>query len=326
MTQNPSDSGGPPLAIAVVSWNTCELLAACLRSLQPDVDSGRAEVWVVDNNSTDGSVEAVRRDFPWANLIAKERNLGFGAAVNLVADRTASEWIGAANADLALGPGALRTLLLAGRDDARVGAVAPRLVLPSGETQHSVHSFPTVRLAATFATRAYRIIPGLGERLCLEGHWNPDRRRYVDWAHGALLLIRREAWEHVGGFDDRQWMYAEDLDIAWRLHRAGWRVLYEAAARVRHEVGASTRQAFGDERIERYMGATYAWMVRRRGALVTWSYALVNIAGLAANLALIWPRMRVQPHRWVEAHRVIRAHLRAHRRALRSPSRLRRSC
>ena len=318
MTQNPSDSGGPPLAIAVVSWNTCELLAACLRSLQPDVDSGRAEVWVVDNNSADGSVAAVRRDFPWASLIASERNLGFGAAVNLVADRTASEWIGAANADLALGPGALRTLLLAGRGDARVGAVAPRLVLPSGETQHSVHPFPTVRLAATFATRAYRVIPGLGERLCLDGHWDPYRRRYVDWAHGALLLVRREAWDEVGGFDRRQWMYAEDLDIAWRLREAGWRVLYEPAAPVRHELGAATWQAYGPQRIDRYMRATYEWMAWRQGRRVTLIVAAINCADATLRILMLWPLTRLRARRWAAPYENARAHLAAHYRGMRA--------
>ena len=80
----------PAVAVAVVSWNTRELLAACLRSLQPEADAGRAEVWVVDNASTDGSPDLVREEFPWATLVASEDNLGFGPAVNLVAARTLS--------------------------------------------------------------------------------------------------------------------------------------------------------------------------------------------------------------------------------------------
>jgi GT2 family glycosyltransferase len=85
------------VAIAVVSTNVRELLEPCLRSMRPEVEAGRAEVWVVDNASTDGSPEMVSREFPWVNLVALDRNLGYGRAVNLVAERSESPWIAPAN-------------------------------------------------------------------------------------------------------------------------------------------------------------------------------------------------------------------------------------
>jgi GT2 family glycosyltransferase len=104
-----------PVAIAVVSWNTRVLLRDCLRSMHADVDAGRAQVIVVDNGSTDGSIDLVRSDFPWAQLIESTTNLGFGAAVNLAARHTAkTQWIAAANADIALEPNTLQQLLTAG--------------------------------------------------------------------------------------------------------------------------------------------------------------------------------------------------------------------
>src|SRR3954469_3504632 len=128
----------PRVTIAIVSWNTRDLLARCLVSLAPEVERGRAEVWVVDNASTDGSPDLVRDRYDWVHLIASDENLGFGRAINLVAGQTASEWIATANADVALRPGALDVLLAAGARDGAAGAIAPRLVLPTGETQHSV--------------------------------------------------------------------------------------------------------------------------------------------------------------------------------------------
>src|SRR5437764_9942313 len=98
---------GAPVTIAVVSWNTRDLLARCLDSLLPEVERGRAEVWVVDNASSDGSADLVRERYGWANLIASEENLGFGTAVKRGAARTSARWIGGANADIALRPGAL---------------------------------------------------------------------------------------------------------------------------------------------------------------------------------------------------------------------------
>src|SRR5260370_23961000 len=104
----------PSVAVAVVSWNTRELLDGCLRSLEGDVRDGHAEVWVVDNASSDGSADLVRERYPWATLIAADENVGFGRAVNLVAARTQTAWIAPANADVRLPPGAISTLVTTG--------------------------------------------------------------------------------------------------------------------------------------------------------------------------------------------------------------------
>src|SRR5204862_7374177 len=139
-----------PVAIAVISWNTRDLLGACLTSIEPEVQAGRAEVWVVDNASTDGSAELVRRSFPWAELIALDENIGFGAAVNLAAARRGTPWIAIATADVELEAGALATLIDAGERHPDAGIVAPRLVLPDGSVQHSVYSFPTLAFTLAF--------------------------------------------------------------------------------------------------------------------------------------------------------------------------------
>ena len=87
----------------------------------------------------------------------------------------------------------------------------------------------------------------IGDRYAVPGCWDKERRRRVPWAVAAFLLVRRRAWDEVGGFDDRQWMYAEDLDIGWRLARAGWATRYEPSAEVEHELGAATRKVWGHE-------------------------------------------------------------------------------
>jgi GT2 family glycosyltransferase len=206
--------------------------------------------------------------------------------VNLVARRTRSEWIAPANADVELSPGTLEALVRSGSLDSRAGLIAPRLVLPDGETQHSVHSFPTVGKASLQALGLERVSPSLAERLCMIDHWDPERGRRVDWAHGAFLLARRVAWDAIGGFDDSQWMYAEDLDLAWRMSKAGWHTRYEPRARVHHAVSAATTQAFGDERERRSMRAMYSWSLRRRGAIPTWGTAAVNTLATGARAAV----------------------------------------
>src|SRR5438270_12852655 len=98
---------GPLVSVAVVSWNTRDLLRRCLESFATEVDAGRCEVWVVDNASRDGSPEMVREEFPWVRLHASEENLGFGPGINWVANRTQAPWLGVANADIALQPAAM---------------------------------------------------------------------------------------------------------------------------------------------------------------------------------------------------------------------------
>jgi GT2 family glycosyltransferase len=102
----------------------------------------------------------------------------------------------------------------------------------------------------------------------------------------AFLLVRREAWDQVGGFDERQWMYAEDLDLGWRLREAGWATRYEPRALVDHENAASTSQMFGRDTAPQWQRATYGCMVRRRGIVRTWAVALLQLAGAGGRAAL----------------------------------------
>jgi N-acetylglucosaminyl-diphospho-decaprenol L-rhamnosyltransferase len=310
-------TGGPAVTIAVVSWNTRELLARCLESMRADADVGLAEVWVVDNASGDGSAEMVRERFDWVRLHASDDNLGFGPAVNLVAERTESDWIAPSNADIEFEPGALAALLDAAEADPAAGSLAPRLVTPDGASQHSVHSFPSLHLALAVNLGLAAVVPGLGDRLCLERRWDPERKRRLDWAHGAFLLVRRSAFEAVGRFDPAQWMYAEDLDLAWRLAEAGWATRYVPAARVRHEVSAAARQAFAEQRRERHMAAAQDWMRRRRGVAVARAYAAINALGSAVRLGALIPMARLRPAKYAGRRELEADYLRLHRAGLR---------
>ena len=278
------------ISVAVVSWNTRDVLERCLRSLEPDVESGLAEVWVVDNGSSDGSPELVRESFGWANLEVPGENLGYGRAVNLVGERTTAPWLAASNADVEFEPGTLERMLTTGRESG-AGAVAPRLILPDGSTQHSVYGFPSIFLLVAFNAGLYRIVPRLGDRLLIEGHWDPARSREVPWAMGAFLLLRREAFEAVGRFDPGQWMYAEDVDLGWRLGRAGWKTVYEPEARVHHASGAAARQAFGERPYERWMEESYDWVERRLGRRRRITAAALNTAGAVVRRDRGWARV-----------------------------------
>jgi GT2 family glycosyltransferase len=273
------------VAVVVVSWNTRELLADCLDSLAQDVESGLAEVIVVDNASTDGSAAMVAERYSWARLIESGKNLGFGRAVNLGA-RSApdADWIAAANADIVLTPGALRTLVQAGGADPQAGALAPRLIYPDGATQHSVHPFPTTRLMLSFTLGRQNRDPQWGDRNCLETFWDPRTARAVPWAVGAFLLIRRAAWDAVHGFDEARFMYAEDLDLGWRLLQHGWSTRYVPESRVQHVEAAATDQAYGAAKTARWQRSTYDWIAQTHGRKTATALALINTLGAAARV------------------------------------------
>ncbi len=306
------------VAVAVVSWNTRDLLAACLGSLSSDAEAGRAEVWVVDNASSDGSPDMVEAEFPWVRLVRASENLGFGRAVNLVASRTRAAWIAAANSDIRLEPGALSVLIEAGARDPAAGIVAPRLVLPDGTIQPSIQPFPTLLDAALLRLRIYRLSRRIGRRLYLRAYRDPAEGGHVDWAAGAFLLIRRSAFDRIAGFDEEQWLYAEDLDLAWRLSRAGWRTRYEPRAIVHHEESAATRAVWGDALTAKRLGATYSWVARRQGMGKVRRLAGFNVAMGIIEWILysMLTRGSVSP-RWPEKQARARAGVSLHRLGLR---------
>jgi GT2 family glycosyltransferase len=250
----------------------------------------------------------VRAEFPSVQLVALDSNVGFGPAVNLVAERTSTPFLAPANADIELRPGALRALLDGAERHPHAGIVAPLLELPTGETQHSVYAFPTVPFTLAFNLG---LANRHGDRFCLEGHWDSSRERDVDWAIGACLVVRRAAWDAVGGFDEGQWMYAEDLDLGWRIARAGYTTHYVPSARVLHHASAATTQAWGDERTLRWLRSTYAWMLRRRGLVRTRITAAINVGGAYARARNPYFRMwgglhrraGFAPRRELEGHR-----------------------
>ena len=285
------------VVVAVISWNTRDLLDRCLASLKPAADAGLAEVWVVDNASSDGSPGMVRDKHPWVTLVASEDNLGYGPAINLVAQRTSSPWFIASNADVNVHPGALERLLAAADEDPGAGIFSPRLVLPDGSTQHSVWPFPSayVHVMANLGRLAPRRV---GDELVLFGKWDPDRSRRVPWAIGAFLLIRRETWDAVGGFPADQWMSAEDVELGWRAREAGWATRYVADAVVDHEESAAVGQRWGDDLAVHWQRCSYSWMERRLGRRRTVTVGLINLAGAVVRLPLYELLARLRPARW----------------------------
>jgi N-acetylglucosaminyl-diphospho-decaprenol L-rhamnosyltransferase len=216
------------IAVVFVSYNDRERLLDALASVRG------SEIIVVDNASTDGTVEAVRRAFPEVRLL-KSPNDGYGAAANRGIAACSAPFVLLLNSDVVVRPGALRALEGYLASHPRAGLAGPRLENSDGTLQRSCFAFlGTARLAIEKSA--------LGRWL---GQWSVhygpyNRPRTVPWVLGAALAIRREAFEEVGGFDTAFFLYGEEVDLCYRLWQADWEVHYTPAATVMHVGGSST--------------------------------------------------------------------------------------
>ena len=228
---------GGGIDVVIVSYRSRDLLGACLDALRAHPPSMPMSVVVVDNASGDGTAEMVAREFPEVDLVASPENLGFGRATNLGAGWGQSPYLLALNPDTAVTDGALDKVLAVFDEHPEVGVVGPRLLRPDLSLDHAARrSFPTPLSALGHFT-------GIGRRTQsgrLAAYRAPEvESGQVDAVNGAFMLMRRSAFEGVGGFDEGYWMYMEDLDLSYRLGQEGWLSWYEPAATVMHVKGGT---------------------------------------------------------------------------------------
>ena len=227
------------VSAVIVSFNVRDLLVKCIASLRAD---GVQRIVVVDNASHDGSAAAAREAGPDVEVVALDRNVGFGAGANVGVARTTTPYVAILNPDLEVEPGATKTLVDVFDQEADVGIVAPRIETPDGRLYPSARTFPDLVDAAghAFLHFIWRSNPFSRRYKMLD--WDHAAAEDVDWVAGTHLVVRRAAWDEVGGFDESFFMYLEDVDLCWRLAQRGWRTRYEPAARVVHAIGRSTDQ------------------------------------------------------------------------------------
>ena len=231
------------VSVVIVNWNGVQWLPQCLESLR-GVEGIRKEVIVVDNASQDASVEAVRQGFREVELIVNSRNLGFAQGNNQGIRRGRGRHFFILNNDTILQPGCLESLVRFLDTHPRAGMVAGHLVDPDGSTQFRYYPVALPTLASLSADLLWlnRLWPRnrLG-RGALARQWNPHEPSRMEQIPGACMLVRREAFEAVGLFDESYRFWYEDVDLCARCLRAGWEIWYVPEARIVHYGGASTK-------------------------------------------------------------------------------------
>ncbi len=279
---------GCDLSVVIVSWNVREFLPGCLDSLAAELAQSHlaSEVIVVDNGSTDGTVELVRDRYPWVSLIALGENHGFAAANNIGIAASRGEAILLLNPDTEVRPGAMSWLWHALTAAPHVGLVGARLLNPDGSLQSAGYRFPGyVQNLLDFFPVHPRLI---GSRL--NGRFGPGDGLSpfaIDHPLGACMLVRRTVIEQVGGLDEGYFYYSEEIDWCRRIRAAGWTILTAPAALVVHHAGGSTRQVSARSFLELHRSRA-RYFCRWHGP------TFVRRLALLASLAARWAALRAR--------------------------------
>jgi len=263
--------------------------AETLRAARSLADSApEVDIVVIDNASGDGIGETLAREVPRARVMAEPENRGYGAACNRGAAETSGAYVLFLNSDAFVRPGAVRALLSALERDPRAAVVGPRLVNPDGSLQPSISRLPTPWRIFCESSGLAALTGGRG---VFRGHTKTredhERAQEVESLMGAALLVRRTAFEKIGGFDEEFFFYAEESDLFARLRHAEWRILYEPGASVVHLGGASGGDAlFGQlhASLRRYVGKHHGPRAAQFAGAVLWLGAAVRYL-----LALLTP-------------------------------------
>jgi N-acetylglucosaminyl-diphospho-decaprenol L-rhamnosyltransferase len=275
-------------AVVIVNYEAGPLLTACVRSVLADHSAGAPEVVVVDNGSRDGSLATLTNAFPSIRVVGPGANRGYGAGANRGIAATAAPVVAVCNPDAELLPGTAAPMLERFDREPDLAALGPAIHNPDGTLYPSARSVPSTADAVGHALLGVIHPRNAFTRRYRQLDVDPGSPRDVEWLSGAAMWLRRSAIDSVGGWDERYFMYGEDLDLCWRLRRLGWRVGYEPRGHVTHVQGVSTdhhpyRMIVRHHRSV-YRFATKRWHGARRVLLVP-TAVLLTVRGAFAIVA-----------------------------------------
>jgi N-acetylglucosaminyl-diphospho-decaprenol L-rhamnosyltransferase len=274
----------PDLSIIIVSWNTCDLLDACLQSVEQELAtmSASAEIIVIDNASTDGSTAMLRARYPQVQLIVNENNPGFAGANNQGLRQAQGRYSLLLNPDTVVQPGGLAWLLRFMDEQPQAGAAGARLLNADGSLQASCAPAPSLsrelwRLFHLDSLTAYGVYH--------MADWPVDAPRKVDVVQGAAMIVRRTAQEQVGPLDPGYFMYSEEVDWCTRIRAGGWEIYWVPAARITHYGGQSSKQVADAMFLQLYR-AKIQYFDKHGGQFAALVYKTLLMLATLARLAL----------------------------------------
>jgi GT2 family glycosyltransferase len=291
------------LSIIIINWNSVDFLRKCLASVYAHTKGFGFEVLVVDNASFDGCDDMIREEFPSVRFIQSQENLGFARGNNLGFEHSTGEGLLFLNPDTEVVGAALEDMVVLLKALPDAGAMGPKLLNSDLSIQTScLQSFPTTDHQVLDAEYLRQLFPRWslwGNRTLFEGTRRPVP---VEGISGACLLVKRSVFERVGGFTPDYFMYAEDMDLCYKIHKAGWKNYYVPCATVVHHGGQSTTarsdKQFSSvmmrESIKHFMRVHYGELYARLFQSATACIAFCRMCLLAMAMAFPWPPQQKQ--------------------------------
>ncbi len=267
------------LSVIIVNWNTRDLLRACLRSLLEALPPGlHCEVLVVDNASSDASAALVATEFPNVRLFANTENRNYAGGNNQALRAATGEFQLLLNPDTEIPHGTLDALVRFLREHPEAGAVSPALIFPDGRVQESVRGFPTPTALVGELTGLARLLPRSRWGSYRPRSGGEDQPSPVEQPMASAFLLRKTALEQVGLFDEQFSLFFNDVDLCYRLKRAGWEIYYDPRVQIVHIGGASTRQVRPEAIRRSHEGLRRFYAKHYRGQLSPPVYAAIQAA------------------------------------------------
>jgi len=231
------------LSIVIVNWNTKDITCQCLKSVYQQTAGLNYEVIVVDNASSDGSVEQIRQDYPSVKLVTNDENRGFATANNQGMKIAKGRYVLLLNSDTVVLDNALDKIVAFADKQADAGIIGCRILNPDMTLQRSCFQFPSLLNMIISVSYLNKLFPNSKlwgrERMTW---WGYEDQREVDVVMGAFMLAQREVYEKIGGMDEAFFMYGEETDWCWRAKKAGWNIVFTPDAQIIHLGGQSSKQ------------------------------------------------------------------------------------
>lgn len=255
------------VSFIIVNFNTKALTAQAVASIYKYASNLKFEIFLIDNNSTDGSAAYLKKKFPKLNLIENNQNVGFGRANNQGMEKAVGEYLFIFNSDAYLIDDSLKTLIARAREIKNLGAISPLILNVDKTIQQSGGFFPT--LTKVFWWMAF--IDDLPFGLMLNPyHIDHDsfyaNERELDWLTGAALIIPKSVYNKVGGFDENIFMYGEDIEICQRIKKAGFKIYFSPVSRLVHIGQGSSQKVSKNAILGEYKGLIYLYKKNRSWA------------------------------------------------------------
>jgi hypothetical protein len=272
------------LSIIIVNWKVKDLLEKCLRSVFDQTKNISFEVFVVDNNSGDGSVEMVREKFPQVDLTASAENLGFAKGNNLAIKKSRGKYILLLNPDTEILENALEKMVRFMDAHPECGIAGCKLLNPDLSLQPSVRAFPDLASQVFILLKIHHLFPhSKAMYKYLVQNFDYEKTQEVDQVMGAFMMIRREVIEKIGLMDETFWLWYEEVDFCKRAKDAGFKILYTPEAKIIHFFGQSFKQAMGVKK-QKDFNRSLSYYFKKHGTKGEW-IAIQILRPLSLTLA-----------------------------------------